>query len=161
MDEEGRCRTMGRAYLVGMGACAGQGVGVGLCVDGSRYVCVIVCSGGQSSFSPDTLPPCGGCISTPFLPLFFLFKKSEWWWVGWDWDLGVDGIGGGVWGVGVGVVVPCSLNFLSECLQVGKWVGMAGRWVWGRLYGARGRARCGWVGGGGVGIVIVVVVCVG
>ena len=59
------------------------------------------------------------------------------------------------------------VNFLSECLQVGKWVGMAGRWVWGRLYGARGRARCGWVGegggggGGGVGILIVVVVCVG
>ena len=50
------------------------------------------------------------------------------------------------------------VNFLSECLQVGKWVGMAGRWVWGRLYGARGRARCGWVGGGGGGVVVVVVV---
>ena len=49
------------------------------------------------------------------------------------------------------------VNFLSECLQVGKWVGMAGRWVWGRLYGARGRARCGWVGGGGwVGVGVVV-----
>ena len=70
--------------------------------------------------------------------------------MGWGWGMGD---GGGVWGVGVGVgvVVSCSLNFLSECLQVGKWVGMAGRWVWGRLYGARGRARCGWVGGWGGG----------
>ena len=70
---------------------------------------------------------------------------------GWD-GIGMGmgmGDGGGVWGVGVGVVVSCSLNFLSENLQVGKWVGMASRWVWGRMYVARGRTRCGWVWGWG------------
>ena len=79
--------------------------------------------------------------------------------VGWDWD----GDGDGGWGWGVGCGCGCGgfmlVNFLSECLQVGKWVGMASRWVWGRMYVARGRARCGWVGVWGVGVIVVV--CVG
>ena len=71
---------------VGVGLCVWGGVGAGVCVHRCKVrFCHAVVSHMVTALSPPFSPP-------------FLFKKSEWWWVG-GMGLGWDGmgVGCGVW----------------------------------------------------------------